>query len=145
MFTADSEKPTIPEGEIKALIRQGADSGVFEALERDMMPRCCASVTVLTREDEFLEDKSLEDESLRVNCGLYLDAFTKRIDHAIVEIDQESHNHTLAGFDMYVLERIPRESDHFEWQGCRLEVVDRDGKRGDKLLVTPWEPHQPDL
>ena len=98
MFTADSEKPTIPEGEIKALIRQGADSGVFEALERDMMPRCCASVTVLTREDEFLEDKSLEDESLRVNCGLYLDAFTKRIDHAIVEIDQESHNHTLAGF-----------------------------------------------
>jgi CBS domain containing-hemolysin-like protein len=46
---------------------------------------------------------------------------------------------------MDLLERIPREADHFGWQGCHLEVVDRDGKRGDKLLVTPWDPRQPDL
>jgi putative hemolysin len=36
-----------------------------------------------------------------------------------------------------VLERIPREADHFEWQGYRFEVVDMDGKRVDKLLVSP--------
>jgi putative hemolysin len=35
------------------------------------------------------------------------------------------------------LERIPREADRFEWQGFRFEVVDMDGKRVDKLLVTP--------
>jgi putative hemolysin len=38
---------------------------------------------------------------------------------------------------MHVLERIPREADHFEWQGYRFEVVDMDGKRVDKLLVSP--------
>jgi putative hemolysin len=37
---------------------------------------------------------------------------------------------------MHVLERIPREADHFEWLGYRFEVVDMDGKRVDKLLVS---------
>jgi putative hemolysin len=35
-----------------------------------------------------------------------------------------------------VLERIPHEADHFEWRGYRFEVVDMDGKRVDKILVT---------
>lgn len=38
---------------------------------------------------------------------------------------------------MHSLERIPRESVHFYWRGYRFEVVDMDGNRVDKLLVTP--------
>ena len=78
-----------------------------------------------------------EDGSWLVDGGLDLDAFTELIDHDIIGIDQEGRYHTLAGFVMHVLERIPREADHFEWQGYRFEVVDMDGKRVDKLLVTP--------
>jgi putative hemolysin len=44
---------------------------------------------------------------------------------------------------MHVLERIPCESDHFECQGYRFEVVDMDGKRVDKLLVTEIPRRQP--
>lgn len=78
-----------------------------------------------------------EDGSLLVDGGLDLDAFSELIDQDIFGIDQEGRYHTLAGFVMHVLERIPREADHFEWQGYRFEVMDMDGKRVDKLLVTP--------
>lgn len=78
-----------------------------------------------------------DDGSLLVDGGLDLDAFAELIDHDIFGIDQEGRYHTLAGFVMHVLERIPREADHFEWQGYRFEVLDMDGKRVDKLLVSP--------
>ena len=45
--------------------------------------------------------------------------------------------HTLAGFVMSHLGRVPRVADHFEWQGLRFEVVDMDGQRIDKVLVAP--------
>jgi putative hemolysin len=35
--------------------------------------------------------------------------------------------------------RVPSVADHFEWAGFRLEVVDMDGRRVDKVLVTPLE------
>lgn len=44
---------------------------------------------------------------------------------------------TLGGFVMSHLGRIPTAADHFEWQGMRLEVVDMDGNRVDKVLVMP--------
>jgi putative hemolysin len=43
---------------------------------------------------------------------------------------------------MHRLERIPREADRLEWQGYSFEVVDMDGNRVDKLLVTSI-PEQP--
>lgn len=43
--------------------------------------------------------------------------------------------HTLAGFVMSYLGRIPAVAEHFEWQGLRFGVVDVDGKRIDKVLV----------
>ena len=77
-----------------------------------------------------------EDGSLLIDGAMDLDAFTELIDQDIFGIDQEGRYHTMAGFVMHVLERIPRESDHFEWQGYRFEVIDMDGKRVDKLLVS---------
>jgi len=84
-----------------------------------------------------------EDGSLLVDGSLDLDAFAELIDQDIFRIDQEGRYHTLAGFVMHVLERIPREADHFEWQGYRFEVVDMDGKRVDKLLVSPINRPKP--
>lgn len=76
-----------------------------------------------------------DDGSWLVDGGLDLDAFTELIDHDIFGIAQEGRYHTLAGFVMHVLERIPHEADHFDWRGYRFEVVDMDGKRVDKILV----------
>jgi putative hemolysin len=41
----------------------------------------------------------------------------------------------LAGFILYYLGRVPRATDHFQWNGLRFEIMDMDGKRIDKVLV----------
>ncbi len=45
--------------------------------------------------------------------------------------------HTLGGFVIHMLRRIPKEADHFEAHGYRFEVVDMDKNRVDKVLVSP--------
>ena len=37
---------------------------------------------------------------------------------------------------MLLLGRLPQTADTVEWEGWRFEVVDMDGKRVDKVLVT---------
>ena len=54
------------------------------------------------------------------------------------EEDRGRYN-TLAGMVMLLLGRLPETADHVEWQGWRFEVVDLDGKRVDKVLVTRTE------
>jgi putative hemolysin len=44
---------------------------------------------------------------------------------------------TISGFIVHHLDDIPRESDVFEYQGYRFEIVDMDGHRLDKILVSP--------
>jgi putative hemolysin len=55
---------------------------------------------------------------------------------ALPEEDRGRYN-TLAGMIMLLLGRLPRTADHVEWDGWRFEVVDMDGKRIDKVLVSP--------
>ena len=43
--------------------------------------------------------------------------------------------HTIAGFVLHELGRIPNVGDAVEWRNWRFEVVDMDGRRVDKLLV----------
>jgi len=54
------------------------------------------------------------------------------------ELPGEKNNayHTLGGFIIHVLGRIPKETDHFEEHGYRFEVVDMDKNRIDKILVS---------
>jgi putative hemolysin len=44
---------------------------------------------------------------------------------------------TVSGLVMQQLGRIPSTGNHFAWGGFRFEVVDMDGHRVDKVLVTP--------
>lgn len=44
--------------------------------------------------------------------------------------------HTLAGFVLTQLGRIPNVSEHFEWEGYRFGVMDMDRNRIDRLLVS---------
>lgn len=43
---------------------------------------------------------------------------------------------SLGGFVMQQLGRIPAPADHFDWNRYRFEVMDMDGRRVDKVLVT---------
>jgi putative hemolysin len=39
---------------------------------------------------------------------------------------------------------LPTPGEHFEWNGYRFEVVDMDGRRIDKVLVSRKETAPPD-
>lgn len=51
-------------------------------------------------------------------------------------LPDEDEYETLSGFVMLNLGRIPQAADKFEWNGLTFEVMDMDGKRVDKVLVT---------
>jgi len=55
------------------------------------------------------------------------------------EEDRGRYN-TLAGMVMLLLGRLPQTSDVVEWDAWRFEVVDLDGKRVDKVLVSRIAP-----
>jgi putative hemolysin len=54
--------------------------------------------------------------------------------------EEEGGYHTLAGFIMTQLGRLPSVSDNFVWNNLRIEVVDMDGRRIDKVLVNYIKP-----
>ena len=56
--------------------------------------------------------------------------------------EQEGHFHTLGGFVITHLGRIPETGEQINLEGLSLEVVDMDGHRVDKLLVTLVPPSQ---
>jgi putative hemolysin len=51
-------------------------------------------------------------------------------------LPHEDEYETLSGFVMLSLGRVPQSADQFEWHGLRFEVIDMDGRRVDKVLVT---------
>jgi putative hemolysin len=51
-------------------------------------------------------------------------------------LPNEGDYETLGGFMMASLGQIPGSGDQFEWEGLRFEIVDMDGRRVDKILVT---------
>jgi putative hemolysin len=51
--------------------------------------------------------------------------------------EDEGAYETLGGLLMAQLGRIPTTGDNFTWEELRFEVVDMDGYRVDKVLITP--------
>lgn len=78
-----------------------------------------------------------EDGSLLISGALSADALSDRLGLAYSE-DREFA--TAAGFVLAVLRKLPVEGEHFSEQGWRFEVVDMDGRRIDKLLVSREGP-----
>ncbi|NJL81788.1 MAG: HlyC/CorC family transporter [Chloroflexaceae bacterium] len=55
-------------------------------------------------------------------------------------MEREAHYQTLAGLVIAMLGKIPTSGEHFEWENLRFEVVDMDGMRIDKVLVSQFRP-----
>jgi putative hemolysin len=55
-------------------------------------------------------------------------------------LPHEDEYETLSGFVMVSLGQVPQATDQFEWHGLRFEVIDMDGRRVDKVLVTTLPP-----
>ena len=74
-----------------------------------------------------------EDGSLLVSGSLSADVLADRLS---IEYGDDREFGTAAGYALHVLKRLPVEGDYFTDQGWRFEVVDMDGRRIDKLLVS---------
>jgi putative hemolysin len=76
-----------------------------------------------------------EDGSYLLNGLLAIDRFKELFAVKRLPGEEDRLFQTLGGFVMTSLGRIPRAGDHFHWENLRLEVVDMDGNRVDKMLV----------
>ena len=85
---------------------------------------------------EFEEPQATlrQDGSWLLDGMLEVDEF-KEI-YNFTALPHEDEYETLSGFVMTSLGRVPQAADHFEWNGYRFEVMDMDGRRVDKVLVT---------
>lgn len=80
----------------------------------------------------FLRD----DGSWLVPGGLPADEFAERLEF---ELEEDRDYQTVAGLALAHLEHIPETGESFMAYGFRFEVVDMDGRKIDKLLVTRME------
>ena len=74
-----------------------------------------------------------EDGSLLVSGSLSADSLADRLG---LDYGEDREFGTAAGYALSVLKKLPHEGEHFHDQGWRFEVVDMDGRRIDKLLVS---------
>ncbi len=78
-----------------------------------------------------------EDGSLLIAGAMAADAFAERL---ALELPDDREFATAAGYVLWMLKHLPREGERFDDQGWRIEVVDMDGRKIDKLLATCLEP-----
>jgi putative hemolysin len=73
------------------------------------------------------------DGSMLMDGMLAVDEVKLALD--LDSLPEEESYHTLAGFILAQLGRVPAEGEAVAWDGWRFEVVDMDGRRIDKVLV----------
>ena len=78
-----------------------------------------------------------EDGSWLLDGMLPVDEFHDLLGVGTLPGEGRGYYQTLGGFVMMYLERTPRAGDRFVWNRLQFEVLDMDGHRVDKVLVTP--------
>lgn len=84
-----------------------------------------------------------EDGSWLVDGSISTDDLRELLHVDQLPGEQEHEYRTAAGMVMAALGHIPQTGEVFAWQGIRFEVVDLDGARIDKLLITPARRDEP--
>jgi putative hemolysin len=111
-------------GEVKGMVTM---SDLIEALTGEFKPRNAEDAWAVRREDgSWLLDGMIPIPVLKDRLAL-----------AAVPEEERDRYHTLSGMMMLLLGRLPRTADHVTWESWRLEIVDIDGMRIDKVLATP--------
>jgi putative hemolysin len=77
-----------------------------------------------------------DDGSWLVDGAIDLDAVVRVLGSSALLGDDRQHYHTLGGLAMQALARVPKIGDVFLRGGFRVEVVDMDGNRVDRVLVS---------
>jgi putative hemolysin len=109
-------------GEVQGLVTL---QDVLEAVTGEFKPRNIEDAWAVQREDgSWLLDGLIPVPELKDKLEL----------KAVPEEDKGRY-HTLSGLMMWLLGRLPQTGDVSTWEDWRLEIVDLDGKRVDKVLA----------
>ncbi|MFO1271026.1 MAG: hemolysin family protein [Rubrivivax sp.] len=113
----------------------GAVQGVIS--ERDVLEAITGEFATPTDEDAWAVQR--DDGSWLMDGLIPVTELKDRL--ALKDLPEEDRGryNTLAGMVMLLLGDLPKTADSVQWQGWRFEVVDLDGKRVDKVLVTRTE------
>jgi putative hemolysin len=85
-----------------------------------------------------------DDGSWLINGDTPIEDIKKTLSVDTFPEEDQGHYRTIAGLILFVLQRIPKTGNHIEIGGLRYEVVDMDGNRIDKVLVTRVPTVPPD-
>jgi putative hemolysin len=117
-------------GEVEGMVTL---QDVLEAVTGEFKPR--------NQEDAWAVQR--EDGSWLLDGLIPVPELKDRLDLKAVPEEDKGRYHTLSGLLMWLLGRMPQTGDLTHWEGWRLEVVDLDGKRIDKVLATREAPDEP--
>lgn len=112
----------------------GGTQGVISL--RDVLDVVAGDVTEASPEEPARAFRR-EDGTWLLDGMLSSDDFRELFDLEFLPGEADNLYETLGGFVMAHLGRIPTAGDAFEWNDFRFEVLDMDGRRVDKVLVTP--------
>jgi putative hemolysin len=114
----------------------GAVQGVIT--ERDVLEAITGEFSSPVADDVWAVRR--EDGSWLLDGLIPVPELKDRLDlKELPEEDRGLYN-TLAGMIILLLGRLPATADVVEWEQWRFEVVDLDGRRIDKVLVTRLDP-----
>jgi putative hemolysin len=113
----------------------GAVQGVIT--ERDLLEAITGEFGAPTDEDAWAVRRP--DGGWLMDGLIPVPEFKDRLELKELPEEDRGRYNTLAGMIMLLLGRLPRTADAVLWEGWRFEVVDLDGKRVDKVLVTRTE------
>jgi putative hemolysin len=102
----------------------------------DIMEAIIGEMPEEAHEDDH-EIVEREDGSYLVDAQIPFYDFLSRFEKTAWIADSEYEYDTLAGCILHELERIPQTGDKLEWKDFKIEIMDMDGHRIDKVLVIP--------
>ncbi len=90
-------------------------------------------------EPEDVQAVQREDGSWLIDGNMLIGDFKEHFGIDGMPQENQGQYHTIAGFIMMQLQKIPKEGDSFNWNGYRFEVTNMDVHRIDKVLVNVSE------
>jgi putative hemolysin len=110
-------------------------NNILEAIVGDMGP---------ADEDDY-EIMEREDGTYLVDGQIPFYDFLSKFEKTEFMNEGEHDFNTLAGFILHQLKTIPKTSDTLHWKGFDFEIIDMDGNRIDKVLLTLSEEIKTEL
>lgn len=107
---------------------------------QDVLEAVTGEFSSLNEEDAWAVQR--EDGSWLLDGAIPIPELKDHLALKSVPEENKGRYHTLNGMMMLLLGRVPFTSDYAQWEDWRFEVVDMDGKRIDKVLVSRVVPER---